>query len=61
MASMGTDRLTLSKILNHWETCVTAVDDRATYDGPKKAALAKWERKLRAIIGEHLITASMSF
>ena len=52
MASMGTDRLTLSKILNHVETHVTAVYDRATYDGPKKAALTKWERKLRTIIGE---------
>ena len=51
MASMGTDRLTLSKILNHVETGVTSVYDRATYDGPKKAALTKWERKLRGVIG----------
>ena len=51
MASMGTDRLTLSKILNHVETGVTAVYDRATYDGPKRAALTKWERRLKSIIG----------
>ena len=52
MASMGTDRLTLSKILNHVETGVTAVYDRATYDREKRRALARWERKLRSIIGE---------
>ncbi len=52
MASMGTDRLTLSKILNHVETGVTAVYDRATYDKEKRRALQLWERKLRALIGE---------
>ena len=56
IASMGTDRLTLSKILNHVETGVTSVYDRATYDGPKKAALTKWERKLRSIISGELDT-----
>ena len=52
MASMGTDRLTLSKILNHVETGVTSVYDRATYDKEKRRALQRWERKLRALIGE---------
>ena len=50
MASMGTDRLTLSKILNHVETGITAVYDRATYDGEKRRALEHWGRKLRGII-----------
>lgn len=50
MGSTGTGRLVLSKILNHKETGVTAVYDRATYDGEKRLALAKWDRKLRAII-----------
>ena len=50
MGSTGTGRLVLSKILNHKETGVTAVYDRATYDGEKRQALAKWDRRLRAII-----------
>ena len=52
MASMGTDRLTLSKILNHVETGVTSVYDRATYDKEKRRALQRWERQLRTLIGE---------
>ena len=52
MASMGTDRLTLSKILNHVEKDVTAIYDRATYDREKTRALKRWERKLRAVIGK---------
>ena len=52
MASMGTDRLTLSKILNHVETGVTSVYDRATYDKEKRRALQLWERELRGIIGK---------
>ena len=56
MASMGTDRLTLSKILNHVETGVTSVYDRATYDREKRRALERWERKLRSIIGGELDT-----
>ncbi len=52
MASLGIDRLTLSKILNHVETGVTAVYDRATYDKQKRRALERWARKLRSIIGE---------
>ena len=52
MGSLGVDRFTLSKILNHVETGVTAVYDRATYDKEKRRALEKWERRLRGIIGE---------
>jgi integrase len=41
----------VGKILNHSEKSVTAVYDRYTYDPEKKAALDKWERELRRILG----------
>ena len=36
MAGMGIPRLTVSKILNHAETDITAVYDRHSYDAEKK-------------------------
>ena len=50
MASAGVPRLTISKILNHVETGITAVYDRHSYDAEKKAALVWWGAKLEAII-----------
>jgi integrase len=50
MASGGVPRLTISKILNHVETGVTAVYDRHSYDAEKKAALDWWSVKLTAIL-----------
>ena len=50
MASGGVPRLTISKILNHVETGVTAVYDRHSYDAEKKAALDWWAVKLTAIL-----------
>jgi integrase len=50
MASIGVDRLTIKKILNHVETAITAVYDRYAYDREKRAALLKWERHLNNII-----------
>jgi integrase len=50
MASGGVPRLTISKILNHVETGVTAVYDRHSYDAEKKAALDWWAVKLAAIL-----------
>jgi integrase len=52
MASGGVPRLTISKILNHVETGVTAVYDRHSYDAEKATALAWWDRKLTAILDE---------
>ena len=52
MGYLGVDRFILSKILNHAERDVTAVYDRATYDGGKRSALERWERKLLSLIGE---------
>jgi integrase len=50
MASGGVPRLTISKLLNHVETGVTAIYDRHSYDPEKKAALIWWGAKLDAII-----------
>jgi hypothetical protein len=43
-------RLVIAKILNHVETSVMAVYDRASYDAEKQAALMWWSTKLQAII-----------
>lgn len=50
MASAGTSRLTISKILNHVESGITAVYDRHGYDAEKRKALNAWGRKLERII-----------
>ncbi len=52
MASSGTQRLVISKILNHVESSVTAVYDRHGYDGEKRIALDAWARTLTQIL-EH--------
>lgn len=51
MTSKGIPRLTVQRILNHIEQGVTAIYDRYSYDPEKKAALDKWERELRRILG----------
>jgi integrase len=50
MTGSGIERLTVSKVLNHVESGVTAVYDRHSYDKEKKSALSKWSRKLESII-----------
>ena len=50
MAGGGIPRLTISKILNHVESHITAVYDRHSYDPEKRAALDWWDVKLRAIL-----------
>ena len=50
MASMGTSRVTIGKILNHVEPGVTAVYDRHSYDQEKRKALNAWGRKLESIV-----------
>jgi integrase len=50
MTSMGINRLTVSKILNHAESGVTAVYDRHSYDNEKRQALSAWGQRLDALI-----------
>ena len=50
ITKMGVNRLTVSKILNHVETGVTAVYDRHGYDAEKRHALEAWAAHLNEII-----------
>jgi integrase len=50
MTSMGISRLTVSKLLNHAESGVTAVYDRHSYDAEKRQALEAWGRRLEKIV-----------
>ena len=50
MASMGIDRLTVSRILNHKEGGVTQIYDRFKYDAPKRNALEAWAARLQEIV-----------
>jgi integrase len=50
MASLGINRLVISKVLNHVETGVTAVYDRHGYDQEKRHALDTWAGHLESIV-----------
>jgi integrase len=50
MTGAGIPRLVVSKILNHAESGITAVYDRHSYDGEKRAALLKWDRHVERIL-----------
>ena len=50
ITAMGFPRLTVSKILNHVESGVTAVYDRHSYDKEKRVALEKWSKRLEKIV-----------
>ena len=49
-SELGVSRLVVSKLLNHVETGVTKVYDRASYDREKRAALNAWAAKLEQIV-----------
>ena len=52
-SSSRTSRLVVSKLLNHISAernDITAVYDRASYDGDKRAALNSWAAKLEQIV-----------
>lgn len=49
MTGGGIPRLTVAKILNHVDSSVTAIYDRHSYDGEKRAALDWWAQKIAAI------------
>ena len=52
MTEAGINRLTVSKILNHAESGVTAVYDRHSYDKEKQQTLETWGRRLDSILTE---------
>jgi integrase len=49
-SELGVSRLVVQKLLNHTETGVTRVYDRASYDREKQAALNAWGARLDAIV-----------
>lgn len=53
MASMGTPRFVIARILNHVEVGVTAVYDRHSYDREKREAVDAWGRRLRGAPSSH--------
>ena len=52
LADVDVERFIIARVLNHADREVTGVYDRFGYDKQKRRALERWERKLRAIIGE---------
>jgi integrase len=50
MAKLGTDRITVSKILNHAEGGVTSIYDQYDRADEKRVALAKWASKITSLV-----------
>jgi integrase len=50
LGKLGTDRVVISKVLNHAEQGVTSIYDRHRYDDAKRQALDLWGRRLKAIV-----------
>lgn len=50
IAALGVPRWSIERLLNHTDRAVTGIYDRYQYMNEKRAALAKWDRRLRAII-----------
>lgn len=50
MGEMRVDEFTIGQVLNHKRQTVTRIYNRHTYDDEKRAALEKWEARLRAIL-----------
>ena len=52
MTGMGIHRLTVSKILSHAESGVSAFYDRHSYDKEKREALEAWAKRLTLMISD---------
>lgn len=59
MAALGTQRLVISKILNHTDSNVTAIYDRYSYLDEKREALDRWSNYISKITS-HLETTPAS-
>ena len=59
MAEADVSRLVIAKILNHVETGVTAVYDRASYDREKRQGLDTWARQLTRILDPSATAAAV--
>lgn len=62
MTALGTQRLTVKKILNHVDRDVTGIYDRHSYDPEKRTALEAWGRRVAEIVsGESRRGAVVAF
>jgi integrase len=52
MAKNDVPRFIIERVLNHSDGSIGSIYDRHSYDREKRAALEKWERELRRIIGQ---------
>ncbi len=50
MTALGINRLVVSKILNHVESSITAINNRYGYDNEKRHALEAWASHLEGIL-----------
>ena len=58
-SEIGVSRLVVSKLLNHVETGVTRVYDRASYDREKRQALDAWAVRLEQIVSGQTTAAKV--
>lgn len=58
-SELGVSRLVVSKLLNHVETGVTRVYDRASYDREKRQALDAWAVRLDQIVSRQATAAKV--
>jgi integrase len=54
LAELGVDDVVAERVLNHTLQGIARVYNRHDYDAEKRAALEKWERRLRRIIEQEI-------
>ena len=59
MRSLGIDRLTVSKVLNHAEGGITQIYDRYAADPEKRRALQAWSNHVAAIVSDEAATSNV--
>ncbi|WP_272941231.1 tyrosine-type recombinase/integrase [Acidithiobacillus ferrivorans] len=51
MASLGTQPLVISRLLNHKEGGITQIYNRYSYDVEKREAMDKWADRITGMVG----------
>ena len=52
MASIGVERFTIERLLNHTDRSITAIYDRHSYDNEKRRALERYEACLNRVVDD---------
>lgn len=58
MTTMGIPRLVVSKCLNHFDSSVTGIYDRASYDEAKQDAWTRWGQRVAALAADQSTPAT---